>query len=278
LYRYVVLAEMADPANSRFDPDKGVRWAKHVITHRRDLVLLLLDIMGNNGKNSAFKVEMEKMAAQRKAAAAAAAEVGNSDAKGVATSEDEKGGGGGGGVDGSMSAAAAAAAADAAAVARRLRREEEAASFNVAAAAAVGDNRPAMFTLPSRVPSGAADNPPPMTGTRQDVEEDSANSPSDSDDDDDDSIEEPLGFEALREAFERRRERAARRGGGGGGTGASAAPLYTGDDDDAVFVLTPDCAHIAAAAVFGIISWVRAGTPGGFHIGYASSTISTACV
>ena len=42
----IVLAEMADPANSRVDPEAGARWAQHVVGERPDLVGLLIDIMG----------------------------------------------------------------------------------------------------------------------------------------------------------------------------------------------------------------------------------------
>ena len=94
----IVLAEMADPANSRFDPDKGMRWAQHIIAHRRDLILLLLDIMANSGGNHAVELEKEKIAAADAAAEAAAAGAGAmGDAEGGGS-----GGGNGGNVDGGV--------------------------------------------------------------------------------------------------------------------------------------------------------------------------------
>jgi hypothetical protein len=61
----IVLAEMADPANSRFDPDKGMRWAKHIIAHRRDLITVLLDIMAVTGANDAVDAERRRLHEER---------------------------------------------------------------------------------------------------------------------------------------------------------------------------------------------------------------------
>ena len=58
----IVLAEMADPANSRFDSEKGMRWAKHVIAHRHDLIAVLLDVMAVTRANDAVEAERARIA------------------------------------------------------------------------------------------------------------------------------------------------------------------------------------------------------------------------
>ena len=121
--------------------------------------------------------------------------------------------------------------------------------FTLAAAAPEGASQPAVFAYPER-PSSVASGPPSLV----------------------ESVGDDYDFDEER----REREEIIGDGGPGGGLGGfagqgdGASSDRSDDPNDAVnngsrvggveqtreqFALTPDCAHIAAAAVFGIISW-----------------------
>ena len=271
----IVLAEMADPANSRFDSEKGMRWAKHVIAHRRDLIMVLLDIMAVTRANDAVEVERARLAKERaesRPSSAGGTGSGNGNL-GVVTAGGENHGAQEGSRGGSVHGAGAkdglvgipedeestyaepptyATLADVSEVADLASDQARPmGGFTLAAAAPEGASQPAVFAYPER-PSSVASGPPSLV----------------------ESVGDDYDFDEER----REREEIIGDGGPGGGLGGFAgqgdgASSDRGDDpNDAVnngsrvggveqthsgeqFALTPDCAHIAAAAVFGIISW-----------------------
>ena len=260
----IVLAEMADPANSRFDPDKGMRWAKHIIAHRRDLITVLLDIMAVTGANDAVDAERRRLHEERTSKSTPSSAPGGTGTNGTGTngtvtglhggeldpvSKETRGGSVHGnslrdGLEGipedeeskpwddESHSGRYATLADV-----NLTEHEHSGGFTLNGVGTnhEGTNQPAVFVFPER-PSSVASGPPSLV----------------------ESVGDDYDFS------EERREREEIIGDGGPESVASEGGASVDGDAAASsmiehaseqFALTPDCAHIAAAAVFGIISW-----------------------
>ena len=186
----IVLAEMADPANSRFDSEKGMRWAKHVIAHRRDLIMVLLDIMAVTRANDAVEAERVKLAEERaesRPSSAGGTGAGNGNLGVVAAvhgenhgaQENSRGGSvhGAGAKDGLVGIpedeestyaepppttyATLADVSEVADLASDQPRPTNHGGFTLAAAAPEGTSQPAVFAYPER-PSSVASGPPSL--------------------------------------------------------------------------------------------------------------------